>query len=122
MNTFWVPIWKKAPFIRLLLPLIAGILIEWYEKNDLPQIIIALAGFSIAITVFRFLPLVVRFKLSWLQGILINLLLLAFGSFITYQKDIRHEKNWFPNFYHDSDYIIATINTPLQHKNKTSKT
>lgn len=121
MNSYWIPVWKKAPFIRLLLPLITGILLQWYLQFEFYQILMAAVCFTIAFTAFKFFPLALRFNLQPLQGFLINILLVVFGLFIAYQKDIRHNENWFGNIYHDSDYIVATINEPLLEKNKSYK-
>ncbi len=121
MRSLWIPVWKKAPFLRLLIPVIIGILLQWYIQFDWEQILLAAVCFAIAFTAFQLLPLVLRFKFQTLQGFLINLLLVVMGLFITYQKDIRHWENWFGNIYHDSDYIIATINEPLLEKNKSYK-
>ncbi len=111
-----IAIWKKAPFLRLLLPVIIGILLQWYIQYYLLQILFAAVYFAIAFIAFQLLPLTIRFKFQPLQGFLINIILVTLGLFITYQKDIRHEQNWFGNIYHDSDYIIATINEPLLEK------
>jgi ComEC/Rec2-related protein len=121
MHSNWIPFWKKAPFIRLLIPVITGILLQWYIQLDIAQILLATVCFVIAFSAFQFLPLVLRFKFQILQGLLINLILVVLGSFITYQKDIRHNESWFGNVYHDSDYIIATLNEPLLEKNKSYK-
>ncbi len=121
MRSLWIPVWKKAPFLRLLIPVIIGILLQWYIQFDWEQILLAAVCFAIAFTAFQLLPLVLRFKFQTLQGFLINLLLVVLGLFITYQKDIRYRENWFGNIYHDSDYIIATINEPLLEKNKSYK-
>jgi competence protein ComEC len=121
MRSLWIPLWKKAPFLRLLIPLISGIILQWYVQFPLPQIISALICFSIAFIAFELLPLALRFKLQMLQGFLLNLILFSVGLFVTYQKDIRHNSSWFGKVYHDSDYIIATINEPLIEKNKSYK-
>ncbi|MEO7291976.1 MAG: ComEC/Rec2 family competence protein [Ginsengibacter sp.] len=121
MRSFWVPIWKKAPFLRLLIPVIIGILLQWYNQFDMSKIILAGVCFAIAFIAFQLLPLVMRFKLQQVQGFILNLILIVLGSFVTYQKDIRHDHSWFGNVYHDSDYIVATINEPLLEKNKSYK-
>ena len=121
MSSLWIPLWKKAPFIRLLIPIISGILLQWYFQFPLLQIILAIICFGIAFIAFELLPLSLRFNLQMLQGFLFNLMLISVGLFITYQKDIRHNNNWFASAYHDSDYIIATINEPLVQKNKSYK-
>ncbi len=121
MNTNRIPIWKKAPFLRLIIPVIAGILLQWYIQFDWPLILFSAVCFAIALAAFQLLPLVLRFKLQILQGFLISLILIVFGLFITYQKDIRHNQNWFGNVYEDSSLIVGTIREPLLEKNKSYK-
>jgi len=81
----------------------------------------ATVSFGIAVLLFIFLPLAVRFKLQTVQGVLINLSLLSFGLLITWQKDIRHNNNWYGNYYKDSNYIVARIDEPLIEKAKSYK-
>ena len=121
MRLFWIPVWKKAPFLRLLIPVAIGILLQWYIRFSRDQILLAGVCFIIAFAAFQFLPLIIRFKFQTLQGFFINLILIVLGSFLTYQKDTRHNQNWFGYVYHDSDYIVATINEPLLEKNKSYK-
>ncbi|MGC4100454.1 ComEC/Rec2 family competence protein [Ferruginibacter sp.] len=116
-----IPVYKTAPFVRLLLPFVTGITIQWYAQLPFVSILLAVTGFGAAIILFKFLPLSFRFKLQAVQGILINLLLIAFGLFITWQKDIRHSNNWYGNYYNDSGYIIARIDEPLVEKVKSYK-
>src|SRR5258706_10202760 len=121
MRLTWIPIWKQAPFLRLLLPLISGILLQWYLQFELLQIIFTGISFIAAFILFQFLPLSLRFKLQALHGLLINLVIIVLGLLLTYNKDIRHQQNWFGNFYHDGDYLVATINEPPIQKSKSLK-
>ena len=116
-----IPIWKKAPFIRLLLPLIAGIVLQWYLQFTLPVIVTALISFSIAFLLFLLLPIALRFKLQYLQGVIIQLLFVALGALLTRQQDIRHNKNWYGNYYRDGSYLVVRIDEPLVEKNKSFK-
>jgi competence protein ComEC len=118
---YGMPVWKKAPFIRLLLPLIAGIILQWYVQIPVPVIAGALISFSIAFLLFLLLPIALRFKLQFLQGFIIHLLLIGFGLLLTWQKDNRHNNNWYGNYYKDSSYLIVRINEPLVEKNKSFK-
>ncbi len=118
---FNVPLWKKAPFIRLLLPLIAGIILQWYLQIPIAMAILSLISFSIAYSLFFLLPLSLRFKIQWLQGIILHLLLITLGLLLTWQKDVRHTSNWFGQYYHNSDYLIVRINEPLVEKAKSDK-
>ncbi len=118
---FDVPVWKKAPFIRLLLPLVAGILLQWYLQFPLPFCIVGFLSFLIAYLLFLFFPIAARFKLQPLQAIILNLLLASVGLLITWQKDVRHTNTWFGQYYHDSDYLVVRIDEPLIEKTKSFK-
>ena len=116
-----IPIWKKAPFIRLLLPLIAGIILQWYLQIPLQVIVTALIFCTIAFLLFLLLPLAFRFKIQALQGLIIQLLFIALGAWLTWQKDIRHQDNWYGNYYKEGNYLIVRIDEPLVEKNKSFK-
>jgi competence protein ComEC len=118
---FRVPVYKTAPFIRLLLPLVAGILIQWYGAIAFPVIILSLISFTLALVMFYLLPLAVKFKLQFVQGVLLNAVLLSVGLFITWNKDIRHEEDWYGNYYKDSACVVLQIAEPLIEKNKSYK-
>jgi competence protein ComEC len=118
---FQIPFWKTSPFLRLLLPLVTGILLQWYlQFAFLPVLIPGIIAVSIFI-ILQFLPLVYRFKLTILNGIIINVLLICLGMYISWQKDVRHSANWFGNYYHDSDYVVVRINEPVIEKTKSIK-
>lgn len=118
---YGIPVWKKAPFIRLLLPLVAGIILQWYVQLPAVVIITAIISFAVSFSLFLLLPVAVRFKLQPLQGFIIHLLLISFGLWLTWQKDIRHNDNWYGNYYKDSSYLVVRIDEPLVEKNKSFK-
>ncbi len=118
---FDVPIWKKAPFIRLLLPLIAGILLQWYQQFPLSVGIDGIISFLIAYLLFFQFPLAIRFKLQPLQAIFLNLMLVSAGLLLTWQKDVRHTSDWFGQYYQERDYLIVRIDEPLIEKAKSYK-
>ena len=116
-----IPIWKTAPFLRLLLPLIAGIMLQWYFQIPVTVIITALVCFTIAFLLFLLLPVAFRFKLQALQGFIIQLLFIGLGLLLTWQKDIRHNENWYGNYYQEGSYLVVRIEEPLVQKNKSFK-
>ena len=118
---FAVPLWKKAPFVRLLLPLAAGILLQWYGDIPVAVAISGISSFGIAYLLFFLLPLALRFKTQWLQGIILHLVILSLGLLLTWQKDVRHYSNWFGRYYRDSDYVVIRIDEPLVKKAKSDK-
>jgi competence protein ComEC len=116
-----IPAWKTAPFIRLLLPFIVGIVLQWYLQFSMAHIGIAFLCFAVAYGAFFLLPLRLRFRWQWLSGSLLHLLLVAVAAFVACQKDIRHSDQWFGHSYHDSDYLMVRINEPLTEKPKSFK-
>ena len=116
-----IPIWKKAPFIRLLLPLMAGIILQWYFQIAVNVIITALVSFSVAFLLFLLLPIALRFKLQAVQGFIIQLLFISLGLILTQQQDISKDRKWYGNFYKDGSYLVVRIEEPLVEKAKSYK-
>lgn len=120
-KAYHIYIWKKAPFLRLLLPAIAGIILEFYFKFTLGSIIAGSIFFTIAFLLFHILPEAQRFKLRAWQGCAITLFLVVFGMFLTWQKDVRNHNNWYGKGYNDSSFLIVTIKEPPVEKAKSYK-
>jgi len=120
-NSSTSPPWKTAPFIRLLIPLIAGILMQWYIRFSPQFIVISCSVCFVATGLFHSLPLGVRFKFRKAQGLILHGLILSISLFICRQKDGRHQPGWYGNIYHDSVSLIATINEPPVQKAKSVK-
>lgn len=121
VKAYKIYVWKTAPFLRLLLPVITGIILQYYFVFSLYNILIA--GFILVLffILFRLLPLAYRFKLIPLQGILITLFMITAGLFVTWQRDIRNHGTWYGNYYDSSSFIVATISEPPVEKAKSYK-
>jgi competence protein ComEC len=116
-----IPIWKTAPFVRLLFPFVIGILLQWHLQLGLRHILLSMACFAVSYTAFRFLPLQLRYRLPWLNGLSLCLLLMAVAALVAHQKDIRHRQQWLGHRYHDSNYVMVRICEPLTEKPKSFK-
>ncbi len=121
LRPYIIPLWKKAPFIRLFPPLVAGIILQWYFQIEIAVITTSLVSFGIAFLLFLLLPMALRFKLKPLQGFIIQLLFISLGFLLTWQKDIRNHDNWYGNYYKDGSYLVVRIDEPLVEKNKSFK-
>ncbi|MCW3088984.1 MAG: ComEC/Rec2 family competence protein [Ferruginibacter sp.] len=120
-NPYAVPIWKKSPFIRLLLPLMAGILLQWHWQFPLAAILISALGFTIVYGLFFCFSIGIQFRLQSLQGVVVNLMIVALGLVITWQTDGRNNGEWYGKFYEAGDLIIVRIDEPLVEKAKSYK-
>jgi competence protein ComEC len=113
--------WKKTPFIRLLLPFIAGIIIQENLRLSLTHWWVSLIFSIILISLFFFIPFFQRFKLSWVEGIGGILLFISVGALLTWYNNIRYDKKWFGNFYTDNTTVIVSLDEPLVEKTKSLK-
>jgi competence protein ComEC len=121
MPKYAVAFWKQVPFVRLLIPLIAGIIIQWYYQFTFTTLLLLELSFVLFSLAFFFLPAIKKFSLRGLQGALIQSSIFVIGALITYDKDIRHDDQWIGHHYIDSCAVIVTLQEPLVEKTKSYK-
>lgn len=120
-KTYVIYIWKKAPFFRLLLPVIAGIILQYYIGFSITFLLSSLVIFAFFYLVFLVMPVAYRFRLHAAGGIILSLFMLATGMFLTWHKDIRNDLDWYGKKYDSASYMVATlIENPVE-KNKSFK-
>ena len=117
-----IHLWKTAPFIRLLLPLIGGIIWQWYLPIILSIIIIMAALFTIFFFSFYKLSFSFRYTYQWGQGVLLHGILFCLGAYLCYSNDIRNDKQWYGKYSTDSSTIVIKILEPPVEKAKTFRT
>ena len=116
-----IPVWRKAPFIRFLVPLIAGIILQWnyqWSSTILFGVFISsviLLSISFLLTSYR------RYKLGVINGAAIFIILLSLGSLLTWFKDIRHNSGSYGNHYRDGDEVVAILKEPVVEKANSFK-
>jgi competence protein ComEC len=116
-----VHFWKRTPFIRILPPLMAGIVIQWYWPASLSTWCILLGFALLIISFYFFIPFFQRYKSAWLNGTGITLLFISVGALLTGYNDIRHNKKWVGNYYTDNATVIVSLDEPLIEKTKSLK-
>jgi competence protein ComEC len=115
-----IPAWKEAPFVRLLIPLAAGIIIQWYIQVKLLWLVTGLSACVLLVCIFSVLALKDKFRLHYLNGISINLLLAFLGALMVFINDTRNESNWIGHARHPACLLI-TLEEPLQEKPNSYK-
>lgn len=115
------PVWKEAPFIRMLVPLITGIIIQWYYPFAVSALIAAASVCTLLLIAFNFFNSYVLFAYKWIAGVLLMSLFVIAGALLTQFKNITHQPEWFGNTYTSGSTIIAVLNEPLVEKNKSYK-
>ncbi|HEY6504354.1 MAG TPA: ComEC/Rec2 family competence protein [Chitinophagaceae bacterium] len=116
-----VHFWRRTPFTRFLLPLMAGIIIQWYSQLSLAfWCIVSLVSLVFILSFFT-LPFFRRYALSWLAGFYIMLLFIAAGALLAWRNDIRHNKKWVGNAYSADTPVVVSLDEPLVEKVKSYK-
>lgn len=114
--------WNKAPFFRLLIPLIAGITAGIYLTCLVNWAPVAIIFLCILLLIFTFAPFVFNsYKHRWLYGS-VTFLLLALSGFwlISVNTAILHEDH-YSRSYIASDWIIAETAEPVTEKARSYK-
>ncbi len=121
MQATTVAIWKRAPFIRLIVPLMTGIVLQQLLQFPLPYLVIffisalLLLGFTLLKQNFS------GFKFSLLNGTAIFGSLFFLGALLVWRQDVRHQSTWVGHYYKDSSYVLVTLAEPLVEKTKSYK-
>ena len=95
------PVWESAPFLRVLLPFVAGIVI--YDKvgvlrfNTITQFGIVFLFLALCLSALFFYKTNRKTGLQRAGSMLVAMLLSATGYSLSYLNDIRNSQNWFGN-------------------------
>jgi competence protein ComEC len=114
-------IWKQAPFLRHIIPFMAGIVAAWYSGLPVLSAWIMIAAGISWLILFNMRTGFLQFRLGWINGICIHALLFSLGVIITHYKDIARHPAWINKYYHDKNFVVATLEEPLSEKTKSFK-
>ncbi|HEV7333430.1 MAG TPA: ComEC/Rec2 family competence protein [Flavisolibacter sp.] len=114
-------IWHKAPFVRLLLALAAGILLQWYVAVPLKTILLLFTCSALLVVGFGFTTVGLRYRLRALQGFALTLLVASCGSVVVWLNDVRNHSHWAGHHYQKGDFVAVTLQEPLVEKANSYK-
>src|SRR5688500_10262698 len=114
-------LWHYAPFLRLLFPLMAGILVQWYFPFSPNLLLICGCLITLTVIFYFFLPDKRKFQFNSINGLLINILLFIAGACLVWKKDIRHNKEWIGHINQKVDYFVVRLSEPLVEKQNSFK-
>ena len=116
-----IPVWKNIPFLRLLLPFIAGILCGWYfSVNWQLSLSVLLAGVGLfAFSLFK--KKKYHFHYRWLPGAGIMLICAGLGLWITWMQQVPHQPHWFGHNYQPGTPVQLRLLEPPSERQKTFK-
>jgi competence protein ComEC len=109
--------WKTVPFLRLFLPLISGLLLEYYTPF---RTVFLLPAFLFSFIVLNFcscIPIQIKFRVPYVYGIAVQSLFISLGSILMHlhQDKPLTESEYFPN--NKRNYLlIHIISDPVQRR------
>jgi len=121
MANYGSSFWKKTPFLKLLLSMMVGILVQWRFQLSIKSLTILFSIAFVSLASFFVIPFFNRFRLAVVNGLFTSLLFFSFGALLAWQKDIRNNKEWLGNFYQPKSGLIVTIDEPPVEKTKSIK-
>lgn len=113
---------RRAPFLRPVLALYAGIFIQLYIPLKPWALLTAVEFPVILLLVFKWLPFRIRYQYDWLRGMVLQLLLLCSGCILAELSDVRNSANYYRPMLLRGDLLEGTINEPLQARQRSYKT
>lgn len=121
MRKYGKPVLKKIPVLRLLLPLIIGILFQYHLKiQPLVFYSIAVVGMA-AIIVYQLIKTAQKFRYRWLSGVAITLIFIGVGGIVSFEKNIENNPLWIGKYYESKLPVMLTLQEPIVDKPKSFK-
>lgn len=116
-----VPVWKQAPFIRIIIPFIVGIILSWYLPVTSFVIIGVLVSSFILLLISSLASLQVKYYYGYLQGLLLYFLLMGTGASVLYHYKATNDFHWIGHQKIDQHLVIAELREAPIKKNKSFK-
>lgn len=113
--------WKESPFLRLMPPLLTGILLQHNLSLTISLLWPAVAVTTLAATAFQLIPTLQRFRFRLLTGILVNTLIICCGALITHYNQPLNRPGWLGNSYAAKGSIKVSLQEPLSKRERSYK-
>lgn len=112
------PVWTSAPLLRLLVPLMLGIIMQWYLQVPIVAVFILAISFFIATVILSFFKQLV---LSTFIGIGLQAILVCVGMLLVFVNDTSKRTDFIARKYTANSVLVATLQEPLNEKAKSYK-
>lgn len=115
MKKFDIPFWKDAPFVRIALPFIAGILCGFYVPLPVAIMFMVVVACILSLLIFSRIKVKWQYRFNDARGLLLNLFLIAIGAILAIEKNPFENKNILES-YSLPEYIVSVKEPPLERK------
>ncbi|WP_353549087.1 ComEC/Rec2 family competence protein [Sediminibacterium sp. KACHI17] len=121
MRVSSIPFFRKVPFVRILPPFIAGILIQYYFPHTfvLPLVILLISLLLLLLHTFTSIRL--KFRFRRLTATLLYTCLFCLGSILTRERNIRYQKDWIGQYNIKKQALVLQFTSQPIERDKTWK-
>lgn len=121
LSVYKTPRWyKQWPVLKILIPLSMGIVTGWHYPLSISILIFCLCASTLFSCLFRFLPTVTRYKLTFIQGLLFHILFYLTGNLLVYINNPLQQPDYLYNNYKGQPVLTVIKEKPVE-KAKTYK-
>lgn len=121
-SMFVAACWKRAPFLRLTVPLLIGISMQIYVPLPVIWLYILILSAFAALWVVRLLPVAYRYHYSWTSGVPVFIMIYCSGAMLLVSAGIRQGDREDSAWPDGSQYWLTRVEEPLQEKPRSRKT
>ncbi|WP_143308297.1 ComEC/Rec2 family competence protein [Chitinophaga vietnamensis] len=108
--------WQRMPFLRLIIPLLAGIATQYQFSFSAWSIGIFLLVLILFYAIYNRLPPSVRYAWNWLQTSFLLLIVFFVGALLLYHADGRHQFHYYQQHYHTGSKLLLRITAAPEEK------
>lgn len=101
----------RMPFLWLLFPFTAGILLASYTKIQETTVLWVCLSLFVILLLERYTNAYIAFRFSFVKGLFLQVLFASCGYWITQQGDIRTSPYWFASSSVDPALYVAVVET-----------
>ncbi len=112
MHPYRIPIWKSAPFIRLLFPIVIGILLQVKLEVNVCYLLVFTFIFLLAYFQFYLLSVYLRYKFRLIQSASLHMVILLIAMILTWNKNNLHEKNHYQHHFKKGNSLLLQAEEP----------
>jgi competence protein ComEC len=120
MNPAAVSIWRRYPFLRILIAFTTGIVLQYHGQFSLLLLLVAAGVLLLCCLIFLLMPM--RLWMRPWQSLCLQLLLVMAGACTIYTRDIRHQQEWIGQYTDSVSLLAIQIDQPLSEKKASWKT
>jgi competence protein ComEC len=113
--------WARVPFVRLLAPLVGGIVAQWYFECSYRLVAVVAIVSLLSLVAFSLLRAKDKYRCGYTSGICVNLLIASIGAGLVWFHDVRNEKDWIGIVSRENSAVVVTLQEPLVEKTNSFK-